>query len=188
MSFMEIILIGVSLSMDACAIAMCKGLSMKKLSLRHACVIALYFGGSQALMPAIGWFLGKQFESYIVSIDHWAAFALLLFIGGKMIYETLHDDDTGCGEFRLDHRELLVMSVATSIDALAVGITFAFLQVSIAAAASLIGAVTFVLSLAGVATGFRFGSRFRKKAGLLGGTMLCLIGLKILLEHLGFIG
>ena len=187
MSFIELFLIGVSLSMDACAIAMCKGLSMKKLRLRHGCVIALYFGGFQALMPVIGWLLGRQFESYIVSIDHWIAFVLLCFIGGKMIYETLHDDDSDCCQFRLDHKELLIMAVATSIDALAVGITLAFLRVSIITAASIIGVVTFSLSLAGVAIGFKFGSRFRKKAGILGGTMLCLIGLKILLEHLGII-
>ncbi|MBE6991255.1 MAG: manganese efflux pump [Ruminococcaceae bacterium] len=187
MSLTELFLIGVGLSMDACAIAMCKGLSMKKLSLRHGCIIALYFGGFQALMPVIGWLLGKQFESYIVSVDHWVAFVLLCFIGGKMIYETIHDDNSSCCDFKLDHKELLVMAVATSIDALAVGITLAFLRVSIAAAASIIGVVTFVLSLAGVAIGFKFGSKFRKKAGILGGTMLCLMGLKILLEHLGII-
>lgn len=187
MSLAELILIGISLSMDACAIAMCKGLSMKRFDPRHGCIIALYFGGSQALMPALGWLLGSQFEAYIVSIDHWIAFVLLSFIGGKMIYETLTDSDDICGEFRLDHRELLVLAVATSIDALAVGITLAFLRVSIVTAASIIGIVTFVLAFAGAAIGFRFGSRFRKKAGVLGGSMLCLMGLKILLEHLGFI-
>ncbi len=187
MSLIELILIGISLSMDACAIAMCKGLSMKKLSLRHGAIIALYFGGFQALMPFIGWLLGKQFEVYITTIDHWIAFGLLVIIGGKMIYETLHESDEDPGEFRLDHRELLMMAIATSIDALAVGITFAFLRVSIAVSAAIIGVVTFLLSLAGVAIGFRFGSRFQKKAGLLGGTVLCLIGLKILLEHLGII-
>ena len=187
MSLAELVFIGISLSMDACAIAMCKGLSMKRLSLCHACIIALYFGISQALMPALGWLLGSRFEAYIVNIDHWIAFALLTFLGGKMIYETLTDTDEVCSEFRLDHRELLVLAVATSIDALAVGITLAFLRVNIAAAASTIGIVTFALAFAGTVIGFKFGSRFRRKAGVLGGVMLCLMGLKILLEHLGFI-
>ena len=186
MGFLELFLIGVGLSMDAFAVAVCKGLCMKRINRAHALVIALFFGGFQALMPTLGWILGTQFERYIVSFDHWIAFALLAFIGGKMIREAIHEDveEEKC-TYGLDLKELLLLAIATSIDALAVGITFAFLRVSILPAASLIGITTFLLSLAGVVIGNRFGSRYKKKAEICGGVILILIGTKILLEHLG---
>ncbi|MEA5051182.1 MAG: manganese efflux pump MntP family protein [Oscillospiraceae bacterium] len=186
MGFFELFMIAVALSMDAFAVAMCKGLAMQKLNYRNAAVISLYFGGFQALMPLLGYYLGARFESYIANVDHYIAFGLLAFIGGRMIREALAEEQTcgSCGD-RLDHRELLLLAVATSIDALAVGITFAFLSVDIAPAVALIGAVTFALSFAGVAVGNRFGARYQKKAEIAGGVILILIGLKILLEHLG---
>lgn len=187
MGYGELFLIGVGLSMDAFAASICRGLTMERMRWRQGAGIALIFGGFQALMPLLGWTLGRQFEGYITSIDHWIAFLLLGWIGGKMIWDAFHDEGDGCpSSFRL--RELLVLAVATSIDALAVGITFAFLQVSILPAATLIGCTTFALSLAGVWIGHRFGSQYKNRATLAGGVVLCLIGLKILLEHLGFLG
>lgn len=189
MGFFELFLIAVGLSMDAFAVSICKGLKMQRFNVRHAGVIALAFGGFQALMPVIGWFLGKQFESYITGIDHWIAFALLAVIGGKMAVESFkkEEEDSSKENEKLDVKELLVLAVATSIDALAVGITFAFLQVSIVPAVSLIGVITFVLSSVGVFIGHKFGAKFKSKAELAGGIILILIGLKILLEHLGVI-
>lgn len=189
MGFFELFLIAVGLSMDAFAVSICKGLKMQRFNVRHAGVIALAFGGFQALMPVIGWFLGKQFESYITGIDHWIAFALLAIIGGKMAVESFkkEEEDSSKENEKLDVKELLVLAVATSIDALAVGITFAFLQVSIVPAVSLIGVITFVLSALGVFIGHKFGAKFKSKAELAGGIILILIGLKILLEHLGVI-
>lgn len=189
MGFFELFLIAVGLSMDAFAVSICKGLKMQRFNVRHAGVIALAFGGFQALMPAIGWFLGKQFESYITGIDHWIAFVLLAVIGGKMAVESFkkEEEDSSKENEKLDVKELLVLAVATSIDALAVGITFAFLQGSIVPAVSLIGVITFVLSAVGVFIGHKFGAKFKSKAELAGGIILILIGLKILLEHLGVI-
>lgn len=188
MSFLEIFLIGVGLSMDAFAVALCKGLNMKKVNYKHAAVIALYFGGFQALMPFIGWVLGKQFEAYITSIDHWIAFFLLAVIGGKMIYESIKgEEEELSSEQRLDHKELLILAIATSIDALAVGITLAFLKVSIVKSITIIGITTFILSIIGVCIGNHFGMKFKKKAEIAGGVILILIGLKILLEHLGIL-
>ena len=187
---MELVLIGVGLSMDAFAVALCKGLSRRRVNYAHAAVIALFFGVFQAVMPLIGWVLGTQFARYITSVDHWIAFALLGYIGGKMIWDALHEapETAPCaGEGRLDLKELLMLAVATSIDALAVGITFAFLQVSILPAVATIGLITFALSFAGVVVGNRFGTRFQKKAEIAGGVVLVLIGLKILLEHLGLL-
>lgn len=192
MGFVELALVAIGLSMDAFAVSVCKGLGMRKLNWRHALVIALFFGAFQGLMPVIGWALGTQFESYITSIDHWIAFALLALIGAKMLWDAFHEKDecAECaeGEERLDVKELVMLAIATSIDALAIGITFAFLRVDIVAAALTIAATTFVLSFAGVAAGNQFGSRFRKPATVAGGVVLILIGLKILLEHLGFLG
>lgn len=189
MGILELLLIGVGLSMDAFAVAVCKGLGMPRIRWGQAAVIALFFGGFQALMPLLGWALGRQFESYITSIDHWIAFLLLGFIGGKMIWDAFHEEEEQAETAsRFDLRELLMLSVATSIDAMAVGITFAFLQVRILPAVGLIGGTTFCLSLAGVWLGWRFGSRYKDKAALAGGVILCLIGLKILLEHLGLLG
>ena len=191
MGFAELFLIAVGLSMDAFAVAVCKGLGMKRLDARQALVIALFFGGFQALMPFLGWALGTQFESLITPVDHWIAFGLLAFIGAKMLRDALRGDDPedlACPvDGRLDVRELAMLAVATSIDALAVGITFAFLRVDIAFSVALIGATTFFLSLAGVAAGHRFGARYEQAAGVAGGVVLILIGTKILLEHLGVI-
>ena len=189
MGIAELFLIGVGLSMDAFAVSVCKGLAMPKMRWGQGTVIALFFGGFQALMPLAGWALGRQFERYITSVDHWIAFILLGFIGGKMIWDAFHEEDgETCGQTRFDLKELLMLSVATSIDAMAVGITFAFLQVRVLPAVGLIGCTTFCLSLAGVWLGRRFGSRYKNKATLAGGIILCLIGLKILLEHLGMLG
>ena len=180
--------IGVGLSMDAFAVALCKGLGMKRVNYRHALVIALFFGMFQALMPVIGWALGTQFERFITPIDHWIAFCLLAFIGGKMLLDAVRNEGCKeCGECRerLDLRELLMLAVATSIDALAVGITFAFLHVDIVLSATIIGIITFAISFAGVVVGNRFGARFERPATIVGGAVLVLIGVKILLEHLG---
>ncbi|MDO5117276.1 MAG: manganese efflux pump MntP family protein [Eggerthellaceae bacterium] len=190
MGIVDLLLIGIGLSMDAFAVSLCKGLGMKRLDMRQAIIIGVFFGGFQALMPVIGWVLGKQFESYITSIDHWIAFALLAFIGGKMIFDALrgvgYEEPAGQGG-KLDYKELFMLAIATSIDALAVGITFAFLQVGIAGAVSIIGITTFLLSVAGVAIGHQFGVRFEKPASIVGGVVLILIGVRILLEHLGII-
>lgn len=187
MSLMELLLIGVGLSMDAFAVAICQGLCMPKLNWRYAAVIALFFGGFQALMPLIGWVLGSQFSGYIQNFDHWIAFGLLVIIGGNMLREALSPDDekTECAvTTSLDYKKLLLMAVATSIDALAVGVTFAFLSVSIIPAVSIIGITTFCLSLIGVAVGNYFGARYKKRAEITGGVILIVLGLKILVEHL----
>lgn len=187
---MQLFLIGVGLSMDAFAVAVCKGLSMPEVRKKDCFLIALFFGGFQALMPFLGWVLGKQFEQYIVSVDHWIAFVLLGFIGGKMIAEACKKEEDAVVEKNvcsLDIKELFLLAVATSIDALAVGITFAFLQMPIIEAISIIGVTTFFLSIVGVYVGNIFGSKYEKKAELAGGVILVLIGLKILLEHLGIL-
>lgn len=190
MGFVELFLIAVGLSMDAFAVSVCKGLCMKRLDIRRAVVIALFFGVFQMVMPLVGWALGTQFEQYIMPIDHWIAFVLLGFIGGKMLWEAFRGkgDETTCEiEEKLDIPELTMLAVATSIDALAVGITFAFLGVDIVPSVILIGATTFVLALVGVAVGHRFGARYEKLANVVGGVVLVLIGTKILLEHLGIV-
>ncbi len=188
--FIELFLIGIGLSMDAFAVSICKGLMMERVNKKQAAVIGLYFGGFQALMPLIGWFLGIRFQKYITSVDHWIAFGLLAFLGGKMIFEAVRDKDEveiGEKDLPLDHKQMLLLAVVTSIDALAVGITFAFLDTPIAAAVAIIGCTTFALSVFGVFVGNFFGTRYRKKAEIAGGTILMLIGLKILLEHLGIL-
>ncbi|MDD3409998.1 MAG: manganese efflux pump MntP family protein [Eubacteriales bacterium] len=184
---MELVLIAIGLSMDAFAVSLCKGLSMKKLNYVQGLIIALFFGVFQAVMPLIGWALGKQFEQYITSVDHWIAFALLCYIGGKMIWESVHDHDAdSCPiDQKLNFKELFMLAVATSIDALAVGITFAFLQTPIVPAVLEIGSITFGLSFVGVLIGHKFGTKYKQKAEIAGGVVLVLIGLKILLEHLG---
>ncbi|MGN0553581.1 MAG: manganese efflux pump MntP family protein [Oscillospiraceae bacterium] len=190
MGFAELFLIGVGLSMDAFAVSVCKGLNMRgKVNFKHAGVIALFFGGFQALMPLVGYFLGIGFEKYITKIDHWIAFVLLGFIGGKMIVEAIKEwnAEDKQEEDKLDIKELTILAVATSIDALAVGITFAFLSVNIWSAISIIGVTTFVLSIIGVVIGNKFGSKYKSKAELAGGIILVLMGIKILLEHLGII-
>lgn len=189
--FVELFLIGVGLSMDAFAVSVCKGLGMSRLNIRQATIISLFFGGFQALMPLIGWALGTQLADFITPIDHWIAFILLALIGGKMLFDAFRGDDEGeAGEpkdTRLDLKELLMLAIATSIDALAVGITFAFLGVNIVWAIAVIGVTTFVLSVVGVAVGHVFGARYEKGATIAGGIVLILIGCKILLEHLGII-
>lgn len=192
MGLAELLMIGVGLSMDAFAVAVCKGLGMSRVNWRHAFVIALFFGGFQALMPFVGWALGTQFAALITPVDHWIAFVLLAVIGGKMLVDALRGEDDDGAESAantdtLDVKELVMLAVATSIDALAVGITFAFLGVDIVGAVAVIGVTTFVLSFAGVAVGNQFGARFEKPASIVGGVVLILIGLKILLEHLGVI-
>ncbi|MEQ8201039.1 MAG: manganese efflux pump MntP family protein [Syntrophomonadaceae bacterium] len=189
MSWAELLMIAVGLSMDAFAVALGKGLNMVRINYRHALVIAAFFGGFQAGMPLLGWLLGRQFERYITSIDHWVAFLLLAFIGGKMLWDAFRDEDDAWADFEdhLEIRELILLAVATSIDALAVGITFAFLQVSILPSITLIGVTTFILSFIGVALGNRFGTRFESRAEFAGGLVLIFIGTKILLQHLGMI-
>lgn len=197
MGLVELFLTGVGLSMDAFAVSVCKGLNMRKINIRHSIVIALFFGGFQALMPLIGWALGRQFEQYITAVDHWIAFALLAFIGGKMAYEAIKGGDDNSDKSqnkktqdadKLDLKELFLLAIATSIDALAVGITFAFLQVSILPSITVIGVTTFLFSVGGVVIGNRFGVKYKSKAELAGGIILILIGLKILLEGVGVIG
>ena len=186
MGFFELFLIAIGLSMDAFAVAVCKGLKMQRLNYSQAGITALFFGGFQAIMPLIGWALGSTFSNYINKIDHFVAFALLAFIGGKMIYDSYKDEeDKSGGVFNL--KELFILAVATSIDALAVGVTFAFLKASIIFSVVIIGITTFVLSLIGVFIGHKFGAAYKNKAELAGGVILILIGLKILLEHLGVI-
>lgn len=187
LSLFDVFVIAVALSMDAFAVAICKGLSVKKVKAQHILITGAYFGGFQALMPAIGFLLGFKFERFITSIDHWIAFVLLAVIGGNMIKEALSKDEEKVDD-SFAFKTMLPLAVATSIDALAVGISFAFLNVDIITAALLIGVTTFVLSGVGVLVGNAFGSKYKSKAELAGGIVLILIGLKILLEHLGVIG
>ncbi len=184
MSLFSLFILAVGLSMDAMAVAICKGLSVQKLKFRHAIITGLYFGGFQAGMPLIGYFLGRQFSAYIESVDHWIAFVLLALIGGNMIKESFgKTEEVNCS---FCPKAMLPMAVATSIDALAVGVTFALLPgVNITAAVSFIGVITFSLSAVGVYIGHLFGAKFKSKAELTGGIVLILMGLRILLEHLG---
>ena len=189
MTLLEIFLIGISLSMDAFAVAICKGLAMPdKVDRKGALLIALYFGVFQAVMPALGWLLGSQFARYVTQMAPWIAFVLRTWIGGSMIRESLSKEEKEEAEMgAVSHKELLVLAVATSIDALAVGVTFSMLElaVSVGAAVALIGCTTFVISLGGVYVGNVFGARYKGKAEFVGGAILILIGVKILLEHFG---
>ena len=189
MGFLELFLLAVGLSMDAFSVAVCKGLGMKRIRWRDTLLIALAFGGFQAGMPLLGWALGSQFLWLIEPVDHWIAFCLLGLIGGNMIREAIAGDeeveeDSGAG---IALGELLMLAVATSIDALTVGIAFASLSVNIVLSVTLIGVITFVLSGVGVVIGNQFGMRFQKSAQIAGGTILILIGTKVLLEHLGIL-
>ena len=186
MSLSELYILAVGLSMDAFAVSVCKGLSMQKMNWRHALVIGLYFGGFQAGMPLIGYLLGMGFQSRIEAVDHWIAFLLLGFIGINMIRES-RDTDEEHVDPSIGFRTMVVLAVATSIDALAVGVTFAFLQVAILPAVCFIGVVTFFLSAVGVKIGNVFGTRYKSRAELTGGIILVLMGIKILAEHLGFL-
>ena len=185
MSLWELFVIAVGLSMDAFAVSVCKGLSVPTLRPAHNLLCGLYFGGFQALMPLLGWLLGVRFQGLIASVDHWIAFGLLGIIGVNMIREAREEDE--CLDASFTFRAMLPLAVATSIDALAVGVTFAFLKVDILPAVLFIGVTTFALSALGVKVGAVFGARFRAKAELAGGVILILMGAKILLEHLGFL-
>lgn len=186
MSTLELFILAVGLSMDAFAVAVCKGLAMSRLSIKNSVIIGLWFGGFQALMPVIGYFLGVNFREYITAVDHWIAFILLGIIGGNMIKESLSKEEERA-DASVDVKTMFLMAVATSIDALAVGITFAFLSVNIVYAVSFIGITTFALSVAGVGIGHIFGSKYKSRAEFAGGLILALLGVKILLEHLGII-
>ena len=193
MTFWEILITGIALSMDAFAVSLCKGLSMRSFNTKHALIIGGFFGGFQALMPLIGWLLGTSFVKYIEAYDHWIAFFLLAAIGGKMIRDAVREmkePEKKQEPFRLKISELIFLAIATSIDALAVGFTFALLDngtpgsLSIWASIAIIGATTFIISIFGVKIGNRFGNRFEAKAQIAGGIILIAIGIKILLEHL----
>lgn len=185
MGIIEIIILSISLAMDAFAVSVCKGLSMKKIDWKKAVIIGLYFGIFQAGMPIIGYFLGSFFEEAITSIDHWIAFILLAAIGGNMIREALKGEDESDSNDNVDFKTMIVLAIATSIDALAIGITFAFLNVNLPIALSSIGLITFALSIVGVKIGNKFGDKYESKAEIAGGVILIVLGLKILLEHLG---
>ncbi len=189
MGFIELLLIAIGLSMDAFAVAICKGLSMKKIKYKNTFIIALFFGGFQGIMPFIGWLLGTRFERYITAYDHWVAFILLGIIGGKMIYEALQPEAESCEVFdEFNIKELFLLAIATSIDALAVGITFALLpNTNIVLSVFTIAIITFSLSFIGVIIGNKFGSKYKSKAELFGGIILVAIGIKILLEHLNIL-
>ena len=186
MHSIELLILAVGLSMDAFAVAVCKGLALRKVRPAQMALVGLWFGGFQALMPVIGYLIGVQFSAYITAIDHWIAFALLALIGGNMVKEAVSNEDEEA-DASLSFKKMLPLAVATSIDALAVGVSFAFLNVQIVPAAGSIGAVTFVLSAVGVKVGSLFGAKYKSRAELVGGVILILLGLKILLEHLGFL-
>ena len=186
MGLLELFILAVGLSMDAFAVSVCKGLAMPKITVKKAAVAGIWFGGFQALMPALGYLLGSQFKDSITAIDHWIAFILLGIIGGNMIREACSGECENESD-SLDIKTMFLLAVATSIDALAVGITFAFLKVNIAAAVSFIGITTFIISASGVKIGNIFGTKYKSKAELAGGIILILLGLKILLEHLGIL-
>ena len=185
MTLLELFILAVGLSMDAFAVSVCKGLALGKIRPKHMLIAGAWFGGFQALMPLVGYLLGSRFEQYIRSFDHWVAFVLLGAIGANMLREALgkeEDDDTDAS---MGVKTMFLMAVATSIDALAVGITFAFLQVRIIPAVLFIGVTTFILSALGVKAGSLFGVKYKKRAEIAGGVILVLLGIKILLEHLG---
>lgn len=187
MSIFTMISLGVGLAMDAFAVSICQGLKMTEVNKKYALIIAFFFGLFQAMMPLIGYIVGVQFESYITSIDHWIAFILLGFIGFNMIKESREKEEISECIYRLDYKELFMMAIATSIDALAVGVAFAFLDVNVLMAVTIIGVITFGLSLIGVMLGHKLGLQFKSNAEMFGGIILIIIGLKILLEHLGIL-
>lgn len=185
MSLVELFVLAVGLSMDAFAVSICKGLSLGKIKFKHMCIAGLWFGGFQALMPVIGYFLGSFFSEMITQYSHWIAFALIIIIGGNMIKESFGPEEKV--DNSMSAKSMFILAVATSIDALAVGVTFAFLSVSIVPAVSFIGVITFICSAAGVKIGSIFGAKYKSRAELAGGIVLIVIGLKILLEGLGII-
>ena len=183
MDLLTLLTLAVGLAMDAFAVSICKGLAMREKVLKKGIIVGLWFGGFQALMPTIGFFLGRQFKDQITSIDHWIAFVLLGLIGINMVKEALSNDEEQADD-SIAVKEMFMLAVATSIDALAVGITFAFLNVHIVSAASMIGVCTFLISFVGVKIGNIFGTKYKSKAELAGGIILILLGFKILFEHL----
>lgn len=183
MGLVELIILSVGLAMDAFAVSICKGLAMKKMKWKNAIIIGLYFGIFQAIMPLIGYLLGVSFQSAITSIDHWVAFVLLVGIGANMIREAMSKEKEGAND-SIKIKDMLILAIATSIDALAIGITFAFLEVNITLAVSLIGIITFIISVIGVKIGNIFGDKYERKAELAGGIILIGLGIKILIEHL----
>lgn len=185
MGLTELFVLAVGLSMDAFAVSICKGLSLGKIKIKHMCIAGLWFGGFQALMPLLGYFLGSLFTDMITTYAHWIAFILLLFIGGNMIKEAFGDEE--CLDDSMTIPSMLLLAIATSIDALAVGVTLAFLKVQIVPAVSFIGIITFILSAIGVKIGSLFGTKYHSKAELCGGIILILIGTKILLDGLGIL-
>lgn len=185
MGILELLILAIGLSMDAFAVSVCKGLAMKKLEFKNMAIVGLWFGGFQALMPTIGYFLGVQFKNQITAIDHWIAFVLLGIIGANMIKEACSKDDEEEVKANLDVKTMFMLAIATSIDALAVGITFAFLSVNLVHAVTFVGITTFILSAVGVGIGNIFGTKYKAKAEIAGGIILILLGIKILLEHLG---
>ena len=187
MSFIEILLIGIGLSMDAFSVSICKGLTTKQFSLKMALTCGWWFGFFQALMPVIGYFLGAQFQQYIETFDHWIAFGLLFLIGANMIREAFSKKEEESANDSMDTKTMLLLAIATSIDALAVGVSFACIQVRLWSSVLIIGVTTFLFSIIGVKIGNVFGSKYEKSAEIIGGIILILIGLKILLEHLGVI-
>ena len=186
MSILDLFILAVGLSMDAFAVSVCKGLSLGKIKPKHMCIAGAWFGGFQALMPLIGYFLGSFFAEMIEKYDHWVAFVLLAIIGGNMIKESFGKDEKV--DSSMDVKSMLLLAIATSIDALAVGVTVAFLQVQIVPAVSFIGVITFIFSALGVKIGSLFGTKYKSKAELFGGIVLVLIGIKILLEGIGVLG
>lgn len=188
MTLTTLFLIAVGLSMDAFAVSICKGLALQKIKIRHCLIAGLWFGGFQALMPAIGFLVGYRFQDKITFLDHWIAFVLLSFIGGNMVRESLSKDEEET-DASLKIKDMFVLAVATSIDALAMGVSFAFIpDLPIVPAVIFIGVITFTLSSVGVKVGSIFGTKYKSKAELTGGIILILMGLKILLEHLGIWG
>ena len=186
MKLFEVVFIGFALAMDAFAVSVCKGLSMKKINWKNAIIIALYFGVFQAIMPIVGYFLGEAFSGIVEKVDHWIAFALLVAIGVEMIKNST-DDELEKRNDRVDFKTMFLLAIATSIDALAIGITFAFFRVTLIPSVIIIGSITFILSLLGVIIGNKFGDKLQNKAEFIGGMILIMIGLKILLEHLGIL-
>ena len=188
MGLVELLMIAIGLSMDAFAVSICKGLSLGKIKFKHMCIAGLWFGGFQALMPAIGYFLGSFFADMVSKYAHWVAFILLAIIGGNMIKESFEKDECDCcGDAAMDAKTMFVMAIATSIDAMAVGVSFAFLQVKIIPAVTFIGVITFICSGLGVKIGSIFGSKYKSRAELAGGIVLILMGTKTLLEGLGIL-
>ena len=186
MTIWELIIIAIGLSMDAFAVAVCKGLAVRKVDYKHSAIVGAYFGGFQAFMPIIGFLVGMQFQEMITAIDHWIAFVLLLIIGSNMIKESRGEDESLDDSFSF--KAMFPLAIATSIDALAIGVTFAFLKVNIVWAVSLIGVITFILSGIGVKVGNNFGIKYKSKAEMLGGIVLILLGTKILIDHIGLFG